>query len=320
MPITSHAENAAKRVREAVRRSTLDQPGTPPFHLKAVLAPTLERDHESGRTGEIELWWQSPTRFRREVRTPEFHEVEIVDGDRRWVKHEGDYFPEWLRQTAVALVLPIPELERVISKVEESDTRRLMGHTYYEWSIMSTDGKVEKGMGATVALTDSTGLLFYAGGFAWGAIYHDYAKFHNRMVGRRVGVGTPEVTARIVTLKDLKDAPASLFDAQAPGGDPHPVNTVLLGELALRRQLVSPVQVTWPTVQNGPVEGVLTTSVCVDRKGNVREVGTIVSDNPGLNDAARKAIFSMHFTPYLMNGEPLQVVSRITMAFKTSRR
>jgi hypothetical protein len=203
--------------------------------------------------------------------------------------------------------------------VEDSDTRKLMGNTYYQWSIMSTDGIVQKGMGATVALTDSTGLVFYAGGFGWGAIYHNYEKFHNRMVGRSVGVGSPEVTAKIVILEDLKNAPETLFDVQAAGADSHPIETVLIDELSLRKHLLQAPQIAWPAVQSGPAKGVLTTEVTVDRQGNIREIGTIVSDNPALNDSARKAIYAMHFTPYVVNGEPVQVVSRITMSFTTTR-
>jgi hypothetical protein len=317
-PIHARSEDDSARVRDAVKRSTLDQDGTTPFHLKAVLAPTLERYRDSGRSGEIEIWWQSPSRVRREVRSPEFHQIEIIDGDRRWQKNEGDYFPDWLRQTAVALIRPIPSLDQVLAKVEGSDKKKLMGSTYYQWSVMSSDGAVEKGMGASVALTDSTGLLFYCGEPGWGAIYHDYRKFHDRMVGRTVGVGSPEVTAKIVVLEDLHDVPSALFDAQAAGADPHPIQMVVVNELSLRKHLLELPKITWPAVQNGPQEGVLTTDVVVDRKGNVREIGPIVSANPAMNDTARKAISTMRFSPYLVNEEPVQVFSRITMPFKAA--
>jgi TonB family protein len=318
-PIHARSEDDSARVRKAVERSTLDQPGTKPFHLKAVLAPTRERDRDSGRTGEVEIWWQSPTRFRREVRSPQFHQIEIVDGEHRWQKNEGDYFPDWLRTTAVALVRPIPSLDEVLKMVEEADVKKLMGSTYYQWSVMSSDGNVQKGIGATVALTDSTGLLFYCGAPGWGAIYHDYRKFHDRIVGRPVGTGSPEVTARIITLEDLKDIPAEFFNAQAAGADANPIETVMVDELSLRKHLLQPSPIIWPAVQNGPPQGVLTTQIVVDREGIVREIGTIVSDNPALDEAAQKAISTMRFTPFLVNGKPVQVDSRITMSFKTAR-
>jgi hypothetical protein len=318
-PMNARSEDDSARVRKAVERSTLDQPGTNPFHLKAVLAPSRERDRDSGRTGEVEIWWQSPTRFRREVRSPEFHQIEIVDGDHRWQKNQGDYFPDWLRQMAVALVRPVPSLDEVLKMVEESDVKKLMGSTYYQWSVMSSDGNVQKGIGATVALTDSTGLLFYCGAPGWGAIYHDYKKFHGRTVGRTVGAGSPEITARIVTLEDLKDVPAEFFNAQATGADANPIETVMVDELSLRKHLLQPSPIIWPAVQNGPQQGALTTEVVVDREGKVREIGTIVSDNPALSDAAREAISTMRFAPYLVNGKPAQIISRITMSFKAAR-
>jgi hypothetical protein len=38
---SSRADDSEKLVKKAVERSTLNQPGTHPFHLKAVLAPLL---------------------------------------------------------------------------------------------------------------------------------------------------------------------------------------------------------------------------------------------------------------------------------------
>jgi len=95
----------------------MNQAGTKPFHLKAVLAPSFERDKDSGRTGDVEIWWSSPTRWRREVRSPGFHQIDIMDGGHEWQKNEGDYFPEWLREVSVELVSPVPFLDQVLEQV-----------------------------------------------------------------------------------------------------------------------------------------------------------------------------------------------------------
>jgi hypothetical protein len=206
----ARADNPVSTVKKAVERSTLNQPGTKPFHLKAVLAPSFDRDRESNRTGEVEIWWASPTQWKREVRSPEFHQIATVNGQQEWQKNEGDYFPEWLRETSVALIDPVPSLDQVLQQVKESDVRRLMGTTHFSWAIMSTDGNVEKGMGAGISVTDSTGLLQGGSGMGWGGYYTDYKSFHGRMVAHTVRVGTPEVTAKIITLEDLKDVPPGL--------------------------------------------------------------------------------------------------------------
>ena len=50
------ADDAKKVVKKAVERCTLNQAGTKPFHLKAVLAPSFEKDRGSNRSGEVEYW------------------------------------------------------------------------------------------------------------------------------------------------------------------------------------------------------------------------------------------------------------------------
>jgi hypothetical protein len=287
--------------------------------LKAVLAPSFERDRGSNRTGEVEIWWASPTQWRREVRSPEFHQVAIVNGGREWQKNEGEYFPEWLRETSVALIEPVPSLDQVLQQVKDAEKRRMAGSTYFSWTMMSTDGKVEKGMGAGLAVTESTGLLFYGGGLGWGGSYKDYKNFHGRMVAQTVSVGSPEVTAKVTTLEDLQDIPPGFFDAEATGGDVSLLRTVEVEETLLRKNLLPMEPVEWPALKDGPLEGAITTKIVVDRTGKVRELGSILSDNPGLSETAGKAIGSMQFKPYLQDGVAVQVVSRMTMPFKTVR-
>jgi hypothetical protein len=319
LSIVARADDTEKAIRKAVERSTLNEEGTKPFHLKATVAPTLERDRGSNRTGDIEIWWMSPTQWKREVHSPGFHQVAIINGENEWQKNDGNYFPEWLRETAMALIEPVPSLDKVLEQVQEADVKKLAGSTYFTWAILSTDGNVQKGLGASIAITETTGLLFYGGGSAWGGLYKDYKNFHNRVVARTVSGGSPEVTAVITTLEDLGNVPAGFFETSAPGGDAELLHTVVVDELSLRRNLLPAKPVDWSPLKDGPLEGVLTTQIAVDRMGNVRQVGTIVSDNPAANEDARQAIMQMHFKPYLQNGAPVQVVSRVTMPFKTVR-
>jgi hypothetical protein len=319
LSVLVHAIDDVSTVRKAVERSTLNQPGTKPFHLKAMLAPSRDRDRGSNRTGEVEIWWTSPTQWKREVRSPEFHQIAIVNGSQESQKNEGDYFPEWLREAAVALIEPVPSLDHVLEQVKDADVKKLMGSTHFSWIMMSTDGTVQSGMGAGIAVTDSTGLLFYGSGLGWSGLYHDYKSFHGRMVARTVSVGSPEVTAKITTLEDLREVPSGFFDAGTNAGDSQTLRTILVEETSLRKNLLPMEPVAWPALKDGPLEGTATTTITVDRTGKVRQIESIVTNNPGVKDAASAAITAMRFKPYLENGVPVQVVSRITLPFKTVR-
>jgi hypothetical protein len=312
------SEDMTGRVRKAVERSTLDQPGTKPFHLKAVLAPSFERDKESKRTGEVEFWWASPSRWRREVRSPEFQQIELVDGGRDWQKNEGDYFPEWLRQIAIALVRPVPDLKQVLEWVKAAEVRSLMGQTNINWDRVSKEDEEQEELRGGVGLMDSTGLLIHGGGPGWGFRGGDYQDFHGRMVARTVSVGAPEVTANVVVLEDLGKVPEGLFDAKAQGEAELWLSTVAIGEADLRKNLVPMEAVNWPQLEDGPLEGRVTANIVVDREGKVREVETVMADNPEVIEMATQVFAAMRFRPYLVDGVPVQVVSTMSMPFKTT--
>jgi hypothetical protein len=318
LPLPLRADDATT-VKKAVERSTLNQSGTHPFHLKAAFAPKRNSDQASDQSGDVEIWWVSPTEYRREVRTPNFHQIEVVNGDREWQKNEGDYFPEWLRELSVALIEPVPGLDAVLIQVEDADVKKLFGTTHYSWMIPSSNGEIQGTMGAGLSIADDTGLLQYGSGFGWSGEYSDYRGFHGRMVARTVGAGSPQVIAKVTVLEDFGAAPADLFDAGASGGDDTLLRTVLVDEISLRKNLQPAAPPEWPALEDGPAEGALTTTITVDRSGKVREVGPIVSNNPGVNEAARQMIAAMQFQPYLQDGVPVQAVSRITMAFKSAR-
>jgi hypothetical protein len=313
------SEDMTGRVRKAVERSTLDQPGTKPFHLRAVLAPSFERDKDSHRTGEVELWWASPTRWRREVRSPEFQQIEVVDGGRDWQKNEGDYFPEWLRVIAVALVRPVPDLKQVLEWVKTAEVRSLMGQTNIIWDTTTTEGNGQVVLRGGIGLMDGTGLLFHGGGPGWAFRGNDYQDFHGRMVARTVSVGAPEVTARVVVLEDLGRIPARMLDAKVQGGDEQWLSTVAVGEADLRKNLLPMDPVTWPSLPDGPIDGRATANIVLDREGKVRELETVVADNPGVIEEATKAFAAMRFQPYLVDGVPVQVVATMSMPFRTTR-
>jgi hypothetical protein len=324
--IPSHAENLTRAIKKAVERSTLDQPGTKPFHLRATIAPSFDRDKDSGRNGSVEIWWQSPTRWRREVQSPEFHQIEIVDGERNWQKNDGEFFPEWLRQTAIELIKPVPPLDEVLEHTKSTEVRNIPNPINPAYSQLAVDWVTDTGTPGVhnvarsyVALQESTGLLLYAGGLGWGGGFKDYAGFHGLMVARTVSVGSPEVTAKVTVFGDLGQVAPEFFDATAPGSDPLPLRTVLIDESMVRKTLQPESPQPWPPLQDGPLRGNVTTVIIVDRQGKVRDLGPVVSENSAINEAGRQRILGMRFTPFVQNGVPIQVVSQITVPFKTVR-
>ena len=82
---------------------------------------------------------------------------------------------------------------------------------------MSSDGAVQKGMGASLDLNDETGLLRLDSNGK-----EDYRDFHGRMIAHVVTAGSPEVKATITLLQDLPLMPADFLNAAQPGATVHP--------------------------------------------------------------------------------------------------
>ncbi len=314
---TVASQDVIKEVRRAVEKSTLDQPGTKPFHLRASFGP-LRSDGDDAKSGSLEIWWESPGCWRRELHSREFSQIEIVKDGRDWQKNEGDFFPEWLREGAVAVVKPVPDLDHVLSQVKTAEVRVLFGETHISWVDMGTDGTVSKGIGSALTLRRDGS---FAGGSGIGWAFYvqhidggDYTDFHGRAVARQFEAGA---LVRVELLEDLKGTPADFFDAPA-GGDA-PIRTLVVDEATERKNLIASSMPLWPPLEQGPLTGVTLSDVVIDRAGKVREVGTPVSDNPGLNGTAVDWIRGMRFKPMLLNGQPVQVVTTITLPFKTTR-
>jgi len=314
----AYSENLAKEVKKAAERSTLDQPGTAPFHLKATIAPSFERDKNSGRTGEVEIWWASPTQWKRELRCPQFHRVEIENGATHWEKNEGDYFPEWLREIALEVVQPIPPLAEVLEQVKTAEGSAMGPMINIDWVTNTGTAEVHNIRRSVVAIKNDTGLLLYADGFGWDGQFKNYTKFHGRMIPLTVSSGSPEVTAKI-TLEDLSKSDSASFDIPTAPGDAQPLRTVLIDETTLRKNLLPMDPISWPPLRDGPLQGNFTTYVVVDREGKVRDIGTLVAENQGVYETGAHAVQSMRFKAFVVDGVPVQVYSQITVPFNVVR-
>jgi len=312
LPAVTFAEDDTSRVRKAIEKSTLDQPGTQPFHLTAKIVP--RRGAEEGDSGTIEIWWSSPRVWRREINTSSLRLVEITNESAHWQHTEGEVFPEWLRERAISLVAPVPYLTETLAHIKQAEKKSIFGSTYFQWSEPSSDGVVQKTMGAGLTIRDS-GLLAHGSGLGWNFDYADYTNFHGRMVPTKMSDGVVSVH-----IEDLS-APVSpsLFDTSQPGNDENPLQTVVVDEPSLRKNLIAAIQPVWPPLADGPLEGVMTTELLVGRDGVPQVPDLWVSDNPGLDAAAKEYVRGLRFNPALVNGKPVQAYSRFTLPFKTVR-
>jgi hypothetical protein len=91
-----------------IRRSTdlpatldsLTAPGSPPFHLKAVIHEGNDPDSKT----EVEVFWNSPQQYRRTIKGDEFSQRLIINADLVFEQDSDDYFPLWAQTLVRAMV------------------------------------------------------------------------------------------------------------------------------------------------------------------------------------------------------------------------
>jgi hypothetical protein len=170
-----------------------------------------------------------------------------------------------------------------------------------------------------IAFDPTKGSLLYAFGLGWGGDFSDYTSFRGRMVPQTVKIGSPELTAKVVTLEGLPEMPPEFFGTTGKAGDEQPLRTEVIDEPTLRNNLEPTTPVSWPPLQDGTLEGNATTEMVVDRQGKIREMTRVISENSAINEAARQAFAAMQFRPFVINGVPVQVLSQVVLHFKTTR-
>ena len=306
--LTDDSQLFQRVIAHASSISTLTLPGVPPFHLRLSAAETRQDLPEY--RAEIELWWESPEKWRREVHTAAFSQTAVRNGQEYYESNSADYFSFWLYELLQESVDPIPLSELARKQVEltkrgcaEWQEPYANGNetAYVHHSIcFNADGTVRE------LLTPTVGVLL-----------GNYEQFGDKKIARSITVwpgGAAEVHATVQTLERLQPED-SLFSM--PGSSPFAARLRFVSALESYLQLDTEAStpLTWPVVHNFPATGVMAVNVKLDREGAVREIGTIVSTNHVLTGAARQQILKWKFKPYLVEGSPVQVNTTLAIHF-----
>ena len=300
----------AKQLADASILSSLTSPGSQPFHLQ--LESTDTRQHDPQYNAEIEVWWAAPDKWRRQVKSPAFSQTAIQNGPHYSESNSSDYLPWWLYELIQESVDPVPILELKNEPAEPSDR----GCQQWQSVYSKETEKIEIYNSVCFNPDGTVGKLFTR---TVSAEFGDFDHFGHKRVARKITVwpaGPAEVVADVTILEPLNpERNDALFAVSSDTGIGSQVRFLSVPESALvpADGLATP---NWPVLHNFPVTGAITINVKLDRNGDVREVGGIVSRNVVMTDAAREQAKTWKFKPYWSDGSPVQVNANITLRFQ----
>lgn len=109
-------------------------------------------------------------------------------------------------------------------------------------------------------------------------------------------------------------------DGTAGKSSPKPPLRVRVSQGVSQAMILRKVQPVYPEeARQGHVEGMVVMKAIISESGNVIEL-TLVSGHPSLVPAALEAVKQWKYKPYLLNNQPVQLETLVTVAFELNRR
>ncbi len=93
---------------------------------------------------------------------------------------------------------------------------------------------------------------------------------------------------------------------------------VRISQGVTKGQLIHRIEPTYPFLaRQARIQGQVSLKAIIDKNGNIQELQAI-SGHPMLVPAALEAVKQWHYRPFLLNGQPLEVETQITVTFRLS--
>jgi len=306
--------SADEALDRALKTSSLTTDGRP-FH--AVLEIGKPGEQYSGR---VEVWWQGPQVYKLQITSPKFSQRKVVNGDSVSEKDEGDYYPRWLENFALAILDPIPVIENFRGR---SGVVTVGGST-----VRSCTSRNDKPGGITDQMT--WGEICFGGteprllsvlATNVNITFKDWRRFGDKQIARTVTTeveGYEAIDGRMTTLEDLANADPAMFAVTEPTPPELRISTVYVSTATEESLIEKAPTIEWPSVREGKTDGYMIVYARTDRTGQVRETAKHNSDQAGLEDFGIQAALKYKFQPFIRGGVPVQMEMPLVLHF-TSR-
>jgi hypothetical protein len=297
--------SASADERPKIVHPALTTAGSPPFYLRAKI---FEIGDPTSHT-EVEWLWLSPSKWRRTIKSDDFSQTLIVNGDKERDEHSDDYFPIGMERLITAMVDPRPLLNAW--RPGDQLLTRANGKSHEDGLTCFTTNMCMKHPGG---LTEIVGVAGYS------ITFSSYREFHDVRVARSITytVGGGEgLRAEVTELGDYASTDDAAFRITEPTPLKDRISSATLAETHLRSLAAIAPEVIWPQVLDGSTTGTAQFYIGVAPNGDVREVLPIHTDNERSNDAARRQISKWKFKPLERNGTPVQIEGPLTFTLNT---
>lgn len=310
--------NPADILTLARRYNGLGDAALSPWHVR-VAYETFDEAGNAKDNGVFEEFWESPKLYKRTFSSSSFTWTEYGTSKGLYRKGEASYVPYPLNMMDTVLLNPIPPAFVVSSmnpllRQQKSGEAELQCVMLMPKSVPVTN--VPLAVFPTFCFGENRPLLRIAtqnGGHQ--VMFNSVLLFHDHFVAKDAVVETKGKLALKVRLEEIEaltDTPLSDF---VPPPDAVLVPPSVPGAV-MSGMLLSEVKPVYPPIDKTiRASGIVILNATIGRDGTVKDVQVMVAPDRSMADAAMDAVRRWRYKPYLLNGEPVEVETQVTVTF-----
>jgi len=296
------------RLEKFIDSTSLDREGVHPWHLRMSFQ-IYNLDGGRQETGTVEEWWASPTSTKVVISSPSY---KLVDG-----KPPTGRTAFLIRQLLDQVVHPIPRYGS-FDGLEIKEAHRKFGGANLICAQVIRPAKDGKSSPLSLAPEfcsepDSDLLrVYFNDGEGLAIIRNKAGVFQgtNIAVDNIIGYGIGTAITGHVDLLETIDSKGLPTDLARP----EPRFDVIPGIVTVGRILRHDPP-NYPTGVAGRPQGSVVMCAIVAKDGKITMVDTVATPDADLTGAAIDAVKKWTYEPFLMNGQPVEVQTVITMSF-----
>lgn len=320
-----HAEDRAAvsaRLQSADTANTLDDATLRPWHLK-VSFQLFDAKGKPTEQGTLEEWWAGKDKDKRIFTSPSYTATEIHTKDGLYRSTGVGAVPEMLDLVRQQVVHPMPNKNDEAGAKPELRRQRF-GKVQLDCIILSLpieDGaSAPFGLFPTYCLDHDKDTL--RASFNFGSLVimrNSLGVFQSRTVATAITAMMNNVTVLSSHIEKLEGTALTDADFLPGTGLKKIQNSIHISPDEARRALLNNVAPEYPAGASARhVTGTVAIHALIGSDGHIYKLRLISVPDPELAIAALAAVRQWTFKPFLLNGEPVAIETKIEMNFSLS--
>jgi TonB family protein len=317
---TQAAAPLVERLQRAVAINSLDDPQMKPWHLKLSFQ-LFDSKGVPTETGIVEEWWGGPSMHKTVYTSPSYTSTEVRTKDGLYRSKGASSAPDLLQLILLQVVHPMPSEEDIAAS--KPDLRKeTLGKVQMDCIMLDQEIKNTAypplGLFPTYCFDRDLDSLRISYDFGSQLTARNrIGKFLERSVAMDQMTSLGSVNAISAHMEALQTMPLTDGDF-IPGPELEKVGsnmpTVSPGVVA--GLLISKADVIYPLrARQNHVSGRVAISARIGRDGKIHSMKLMSTPDSDLAIAALAAVRQWTYKPYLLNGEPTEVQTTITVNF-----